>query len=183
MFVCECRRGVFICSEKPPAPPPLTVCCSCAHVFSSLSLLLRPLWAVFPGSCIRSVRLICQKKSKEKLWGSAEKRQLTLHRSSTCVPLVQIQKNKVSHSVKLGGAEQQGAPPFPPAAPPPPRLRRNWFTDAIYHLNYAPIPSLPSSAAKTCGDGAPFVLVQVAEWNKFIFNHGVLRRLTAFHFH
>lgn len=146
MFVCECRRGVFICSEKLPAPPPLTVCCSCAHVFSSLSLLSRPLWAVFPGSCIRSVRLICQKKSKEKLWGSAEKRQLTLHRSSTCVPLVQIQKNKVSHSVKLGGAEHQAPLPLPPrcsaSSPAPTELvhRRN----LSFELCTDPVSSLLS---------------------------------------
>lgn len=98
--------------------------------------------------------------------------------------MVQIyKKTKVSHTVKLGRVEQQGVSPSRHAAPPPPRLRRIWFTDAIYHLNYAQISSLPSSAALTCSDGAPFVLVQVAEWNKFIFNHSVLRRLTAFNFH
>lgn len=52
-------------------------------------------------------------------------------------------KNVARPAVEVSYKQSHGSPLLPSLL-----RRHNWFTDTIYHLNYAPIPSLPSSTAK-----------------------------------
>lgn len=52
-------------------------------------------------------------------------------------------KNVARPAVEVSYKQSRGAPILPSLL-----RRHNWFTETIYHLNYAPIPSLPSSTAK-----------------------------------